>query len=65
VVAAGSAAAVLINAGIGVLISDPRITARITAHALITTVVYDVVLAPFIVPAVSAATRRLEPAGPR
>lgn len=64
-VGAGSAAAVLLYAGVGVLISDPRVTPRATAHALVATVVYDVVLAPFIVPLVSAATRRLEPAGPR
>jgi hypothetical protein len=29
------------------------------------TVVYDVILAPFVVPLVSAAARRLEPAGTR
>ena len=65
VVAVGAAVSVLLYAGVGALISDPRITPRIVAHVLIATVVYDVVLAPFVVPLVSAASRRLEPAGPR
>jgi rod shape-determining protein MreD len=65
VVAGGSAAAVLLYAGVGALLGDVRITARTTEHSLLATVVYDVVLAPFVVPFVSAVARRLEPAGSR
>jgi rod shape-determining protein MreD len=64
-VAAAAATAVIVYAGLGVLISDPDITARATVRSLIAVVVYDVLLAPFIVPLVAAASRRLEPAGPR
>jgi rod shape-determining protein MreD len=65
VVAGGSAAAVLLYAGVGALLGDVRITPSATAHSLLATVVYDVVLAPFVVPLVSAVARRLEPAGSR
>jgi rod shape-determining protein MreD len=65
VVAGGSAAAVLLYAGVGALLGDIRITASATAHSLVATVVYDVVLAPFVVPLVSAVARRLEPVGMR
>jgi len=65
VVAAGSATVVLVYSGIGALLGDVRITAHSTIHSLIPTVVYDVVLAPFVVPLVSAVARRLEPAGSR
>jgi rod shape-determining protein MreD len=64
-VAGGSAIAVLLYAGLGALLGDVRITPRATAHLLVATVVYDVVLAPFVVPPVSALTRRLEPVGSR
>jgi hypothetical protein len=50
-------------AGLGDLLGNARITAHATMRALGGTVVYDVVLAPFVVPLVSAAARRLEPAG--
>jgi rod shape-determining protein MreD len=65
VVASGSGAAVLIYAGLGALLGDVRITPSSTAHSLLATVVYDVVLAPFVVPFVAAVARRLEPAGSR
>lgn len=65
VVAAASAAAVMLYAGVGYLVGDGAVTPRATIHALVAAVVYDVVLAPFVVPLVSAATRRLEPVGPR
>jgi rod shape-determining protein MreD len=65
VVAASSAAAVLLYAGVGALLGDVRITPSATAHLLVSTVVYDVVLAPFVVPPVSAMARRLEPVGAR
>ena len=65
VVAAGSATVVLVYSGIGALLGDVRITGHSTIHSLVPTVVYDVVLAPFVVPLVSAVARRLEPAGSR
>jgi hypothetical protein len=61
VVALGSVASVLIFAGVGALLGDSRITATIVVHTLVAVVIYDVVLAPFIVPLVSGAARRAEP----
>jgi rod shape-determining protein MreD len=65
VVAAASVGVVLLYAALGDLLGNARITAGATAHALGGTVVYDVVLAPFVVPLVSAAARRFEPVGSR
>jgi rod shape-determining protein MreD len=65
VVAAASFGVVLLYAVLGDLLGSAHITAGATVHALAGTVVYDVVLAPFVVPLVSAAARRLEPVGPR
>lgn len=65
VVAAASMGVVLLYAALGDLLGSARITGSATLHALAGTVVYDVVLAPFVVPLVSAAARRLEPAGSR
>jgi rod shape-determining protein MreD len=64
-VAGGSVAVVLLYAGLGTIVGDDRITASATIHALLGTVAYDVVLAPLVVPLVSAVARRLEPAGVR
>jgi hypothetical protein len=61
VVAAGSAGAVLFYAGLGGLLGDARITPSVTLHALIATVLYDVVLAPFVVRPVAGVARRFEP----
>jgi rod shape-determining protein MreD len=61
VVALGSAAAVAVYGGIGALLGDARVTAHAVGHALVSVVIYDVVLAPFIVPLVSGAARRVEP----
>lgn len=61
IVAAGSAVAVLLFAGVGSLLGDPRIGWSSVAHVLVATAIYDVVLAPFIVPLVSGAARRVEP----
>ena len=63
VVAVGSAAAVIAFAGVGALLGDTRITGLALRHSLFATVIYDVVLAPFVVPVVSGAARRAEPAG--
>jgi rod shape-determining protein MreD len=65
VVAGASVAVVLLFAGVGNLLGSANISGGATLHALAGTVVYDVVLAPFVVPLVSAAARRLEPVGPR
>ncbi|HVW79874.1 MAG TPA: rod shape-determining protein MreD [Mycobacteriales bacterium] len=65
VVAAASFGVVLLYAGLGDLIGDARISAGVAGRAVAATVVYDVVLAPFVVPLVSAAARRFEPAGTR
>jgi rod shape-determining protein MreD len=61
-VALGAAASVLAFAGVGALLGDARVTASTVGHALLAGVIYDVVLAPFIVPLVSGAARRVEPA---
>ena len=63
VVAGCSAAAVIGYAGVGALIGDERVTAEALRNSLVATVIYDVVLAPFVVPVVSGAARRAEPAG--
>jgi rod shape-determining protein MreD len=65
IVAGGSGAAILMYAAVGGLLGDARIHAGVVLHSLLGTVVYDVILAPFVVPLVSAAARRLEPAGTR
>jgi rod shape-determining protein MreD len=63
VVAAGSALAVIGYAGVGALVGDERITLTALGASLVATVIYDVVLAPFVVPVVSGAARRADPAG--
>jgi len=63
VVVIGSGVAVVLYAGVGALTGDPRITATAVAHSLAATVLYDVLLAPFVVPLVSGIARRAEPAG--
>jgi rod shape-determining protein MreD len=65
VVATGAAMSVLVYAGLGTLVADPHVTVHVTTQGLVATVVYDVVLAPFVVPFISAASRRLEPVGLR
>jgi rod shape-determining protein MreD len=63
VVAVASGVAVILFGGIGALLGDIRITAGTLTRSLGAVVIYDVVLAPFIVPLVSGALRRVEPAG--
>jgi rod shape-determining protein MreD len=63
VVAIASGVAVILFAGIGALVGDDRITAAAVSRSLGSTVIYDVVLAPFVVPLVSGAVRRTQPAG--
>jgi len=64
-VAGASIAVVMLYAGLGALVGDGRISASATLHSILGTVVYDVLLAPLIVPLVVAGARRLEPVGPR
>lgn len=61
IVAAGSVASVLLFAGVGSLLGDARVGWSSVAHVLAASTTYDVMLAPFIVPLVSAAARRVEP----
>lgn len=63
VVGIGSAVAVILFAGIGALLGDNRITAEAVTRSLGATVIYDVVLAPFVVPLVSGAVRRTQLSG--
>jgi rod shape-determining protein MreD len=63
VVAAASATAVVAYAGVGGLLGDERVTVAALRNSLAATVIYDVVLAPFVVPVVSGAARRADPAG--
>jgi rod shape-determining protein MreD len=63
IVALATGVAVLLYAGVGALLGDARITADAVGRSLGSTVIYDVVLAPFVVPLVSGAARRAEPAG--
>ena len=53
--------AVGLYAGVGALLGDVRITASALAQSLPSSVLYDVVLTPFVVPSVAAVSRRLEP----
>jgi rod shape-determining protein MreD len=56
----GAALAVLIYAGEGVLLADPRITGAAVLRSLASTVPYSVVLTPFVVPVVGLLVRRLD-----
>src|SRR4051795_3590007 len=58
VVAGAGALAVVAYAGVGALLGDERITVTALRNSIAATVIYDVVLAPFVVPVVSAAARR-------
>jgi rod shape-determining protein MreD len=46
---------------VGALLGDERITGAALAHNVISSVFYDVILAPFFVPLVGAVSRRLTP----
>ena len=61
VVAIAAGASVLIYAGLGVLISDPQVTWGAVSELVPTAVLYAVVLSPFVVSAVLALVRRVEP----
>jgi rod shape-determining protein MreD len=61
VVAVASAGAVLGYAAVGFGLGDPRVTGSSVLHALPTAVLYDVLLAPFLVPLLMRLARRVEP----
>jgi rod shape-determining protein MreD len=62
VVVLGSAFATLLYVGMGAVLSDTRVTWSALAHNVPASVLYDLLLAPFLVPAVLALARRFEPA---
>ncbi|HSN11631.1 MAG TPA: rod shape-determining protein MreD [Propionibacteriaceae bacterium] len=58
-------AATLLTAVVGGIVADPRISWDRVPGLLVTQILYAVVLAAFVVPAVSALWRRVEPPAPR
>jgi rod shape-determining protein MreD len=63
VVALVAAAAGLLDAGVGALLGDPRITWAALVASVPAAVLYDVVLAPFVLPGVGALARRVDREG--
>lgn len=61
VVAGASVVVVLGNTALGVIFGGDHATTSSLAHILPAVVVYDVLLAPFIVPAIALLVRRLDP----
>ena len=59
-VAALSAFAIVAFSALGMLFGDDRVTADVFTRALLATVLYDLLLAPFVIPAVMAMARRTE-----
>ena len=59
-VGAGAAGALLVFAGEGVLLGDLRITFGAVLRGLLSSVPYDVVLTPFVVPVIGALVRRVD-----
>jgi rod shape-determining protein MreD len=62
VVGVASAGAVLGYAALGFVLNDPRVDLSALVRALPTAVLYDVMLAPFVVPLLMRVTRRVDPA---
>lgn len=60
-VGAGALGAVLLYAGEGMLLGDPRVTLHAVVRAVLSSVPYAVVLTPFVVPALNALVRRVDP----
>jgi rod shape-determining protein MreD len=60
VVAFGAGFVVLMDAGMGRVFGDDRIALSVVAHVLPAVVLYDVLLTPFIVPAIAFVDRRLD-----
>ena len=59
-VGAGAAGALLVFAGEGVLLGDVRVTFSAVLRGLLSSVPYDVVLTPFVVPLIGALVRRVD-----
>jgi rod shape-determining protein MreD len=59
-VGAGAAGAVLLFAGEGMLLGDPRVTLHAVGRSLVSSVPYAVALTPFVIPLLSALVRRVE-----
>lgn len=59
-VALGAVVALGAYLSVGILLGDPRITVHAVARSLVTSVPYDVVLTPFVVPLVAGLVRRLD-----
>lgn len=57
-VAALAALSVLLFAGLGVLFGDPRVTGELVVSTMLSSVLYDLLLAPFVIPGVMALARR-------
>lgn len=57
-VAGLAALAALLFAGLGVLFGDPRITTELVVSTTLSSVLYDLLLAPFVIPGVMALARR-------
>jgi rod shape-determining protein MreD len=62
VVGLASAGAVLGYAVVGFILNDPRVDLSALVRALPTAVLYDVMLAPFLMPLLMKVTRRVDPA---
>lgn len=63
VVASAAVGATLVYAGLGLATGSPRVGVEALSAGLPTSVLYDVLLAPFVVPVVLAVARRLDPGG--
>jgi rod shape-determining protein MreD len=61
VVGLAAAGSVLAYAGIGFALGDPRVDGASVLRALPTAVLYEVLLAPFLVPVLMRLARRVEP----
>ena len=57
-VAGLAALSVLLFAGLGLLFGDSRITGDLVVSTMVSSVLYDLLLAPFVIPGVMALTRR-------
>jgi rod shape-determining protein MreD len=65
VVAVAAGAATLLYGALGGLLGDGRVSAQILASSVPWSIVYDVILAPFVVPWVMSLMRRTDPAARR
>ena len=55
--AAGAAGGAALYAGVGILLGDPDVTGQVVRHVLPETVLYDVLLSPFVLYGVALASR--------